>query len=69
MLTNIIPSKRKITGFSLKLKNEYIPCSNANEHETYTIQLNELDAVINYDDGSTEPMTAAQLAAISPASE
>lgn len=59
---NIVPSRRKITGFSLRLKDEFIPCD---EHETasplYEIDVSMLQGEITYDDGSGEIMTEEQL--------
>ena len=60
-LTNIIPSKTKITGFSIVFKNEYIPCTQEINSD-YTIdKKTELIGYINYDDGSTKEMTEDQL--------
>lgn len=63
-VTNIIPSKLKITGFSIVFKDEYIPCAQTKNSE-YTIKKQtELIGYINYDDGSTEEMTSSQLEAV-----
>ncbi len=67
-LTNIIPSKRRITGFSLELADEYVECARTEHNTGYEITPDMLKGTINYDDGSTEAMTAAQLANVTPAS-
>ena len=64
-INNIIPSKSKITGFSLELKDEYIACTRT-EHNTFTITKDMLTGIINYDDGTSIAMTDEQIAAVLP---
>jgi|GEM_PF-1505507 len=65
VINNIIPSRRKITGFSLEMKDEYIPCSR-NETNTFTVTKEMLTGRINYDDGTSEDMTDEQLSEVLP---
>ncbi len=64
---NLVPSKKKMTGFSLEMKNQIIPCADT-QNASYPITTADLTAVILYDDGSTEEMTPEQLARITPGS-
>lgn len=64
-LTNIIPSKRKITGFHLELNEQYVDCFRT-ETSTHTITHDDLTGIITYDDGTEETMTPEQLAAVTP---
>lgn len=67
---NIVPSKRKMTGFSLSLKDEYIPCLRTEHADPlHTITTDDLTGVITYDDGTTEEMTSEQLGTVMPIGE
>ncbi len=73
-INNIIPSRRKMTGFSLELKEEYeelikenyILCSK-NQNNSFTVTKDMLTGSINYDDGTSVDMTQSQLDAVLPA--
>ena len=65
-INNIVPSKRKLTGFSLELNDEYIPCARA-EHNDFPVTKGMLSGKLNYDDGTSIELTAEQLAAVQPA--
>jgi len=72
-INNIIPSKRKMTGFSLELKEEYLElikesyilCART-QNSNFTITKEMLTGTISYDDGTSRPMTDAELSAVLP---
>lgn len=64
-INNIIPTKRKVTGFSLELNDEYIACART-EHNNFVITKDMLSGVINYDDGTSVPMDETQLNSVLP---
>ena len=67
-LTNIIPSKRKITGFSISYADDIIDCDKSNDHCNFTLERSKLSGVITYDDGTEEAMTAEQFEGVRNAS-
>ncbi|MBQ3664593.1 MAG: hypothetical protein II919_00625 [Lachnospiraceae bacterium] len=62
---NIIPAERKMTGFSLQMKNQIIDCA-LTEHDHHVITVDDLEGIITYDDGTSQVMTAEELAKVVP---
>lgn len=64
-VVNIVPSKRKVTGFSVELKNQPIECADEMNH-SYNIQVSDLRGYITFDDGETREMTDEEFARVFP---
>ena len=64
-VVNIVPSKRKVTGFSVELKNQPIECADELNHN-HVINVSDLKAYITFDDGETREMTDEEFARVFP---
>ena len=66
---NLIPTKRRLTGFSITYDNDTIECAKTEYNpDGYTLDPGKLHYTLSYDDGETEEMSSEKISLVTPAS-